>query len=132
MRKVLFDNELKYNNLVDCVRLRYTCGKERIILTMSREESSRRKRRRSRIKNITRFTYARSGFQGWRLSVCRCHAHYTRYFSDRQYGGEQAALAAALEERSLLYEQLSALPFEPQRVLKEFSAKKALRGQRQS
>lgn len=45
--------------------------------------------------NLTRFTYVRTAFQGWRMSVTKCRVTFTKYFPDRKYGGEQNALAAA-------------------------------------
>ena len=46
-------------------------------------------------KNLTRFTYETAAFQVWRLSISRAGTTFTRYFSDKQYGGEKEALAAA-------------------------------------
>lgn len=77
------------------------------------------------IKNITRFTYEFTSFQGWRLSICRHHEHYTRYFSDREYGGEQEALEAALEERDRVYGYLEDFPFEPKKALEMCRGKKS-------
>lgn len=72
------------------------------------------------IRNITRFTYDSASFLGWRLAICRHHVHYIRYFSDREYGGEQGALAAALEERARVYARLAAFPYEPKKALEGF------------
>ena len=47
------------------------------------------------IKNLTRFTYETSAFQGWRLSVSRKGAAFTKYFSDKVYGDEAKSFAAA-------------------------------------
>jgi hypothetical protein len=47
------------------------------------------------IKNLTRFTYETSAFQGWRLSISRKGAAFTKYFSDKKYGGEKQSFAAA-------------------------------------
>ena len=47
------------------------------------------------IKNLTRFTYETSAFQGWRLSVSRAGAVFTKYFSDKKYGGDKKSFAAA-------------------------------------
>ena len=47
------------------------------------------------IKNLTRFTYETAAFQGWRLSISRAGAVFTKYFSDKKYGGEKQAFAAA-------------------------------------
>ncbi len=65
------------------------------------------------LRNITRFTYEFTSFQGWRVTLCRKHVHFTRYFSDKQYGGEEAALAAALAVRNHLLEQLQLHPDDP-------------------
>jgi hypothetical protein len=47
------------------------------------------------IKNLTRFTYETSAFQGWRLSVSSKGANFTKYFSDKQHGGEEKSFAVA-------------------------------------
>ncbi len=46
-------------------------------------------------KNLTRFTYETTAFQGWRLSLSRTGTTFTKYFSDKKYGGERKALKAA-------------------------------------
>lgn len=46
-------------------------------------------------KNLTRFTYETTAFQGWRLSLSRAGTTFTKYFSDKKYGGERKALKAA-------------------------------------
>ena len=47
------------------------------------------------IKNLTRFTYETSAFQGWRLAISRKGATFTKYFSDKAYGDEAKSFAAA-------------------------------------
>ena len=47
------------------------------------------------IRNLSRMTYETMAFEGWRLSISRKGAKFTRYFSDRKYGGERKAFAAA-------------------------------------
>jgi len=47
------------------------------------------------IKNLTRFTYETAAFQGWRLSISRAGAVFTKYFSDKKYGGEKESFTAA-------------------------------------
>ncbi|HIX20571.1 MAG TPA: hypothetical protein H9862_08240 [Candidatus Akkermansia intestinigallinarum] len=69
-----------------------------------------------RLRNITRFTYEFTSFQGWRLTLCRHQMHFTRYFSDRQYGGESQALEAALAAREHVLALLRSFPDEPQRA----------------
>lgn len=46
-------------------------------------------------KNLTRFTYETTAFEGWRLCLSRAGTTFTRYFSDKQYGGQRKALKAA-------------------------------------
>lgn len=65
-------------------------------------------------KHITRFTYEFTSFQGWRLTICRQQKHYTRYFSDKQYGGEEEALKAALRTRDILMASLAEFPANPE------------------
>ncbi len=47
------------------------------------------------IKNLTRFTYETAAFQGWRLSLSSKGAAFNKYFSDKKYGDEKKAFAAA-------------------------------------
>ncbi|MFK7910489.1 MAG: hypothetical protein AB8F34_07790 [Akkermansiaceae bacterium] len=46
-------------------------------------------------KNLTRFTYETTAFQGWRLCLSKAGSTFTKYFSDKKYGGERKALKAA-------------------------------------
>ena len=46
-------------------------------------------------KNLTRFTYETTAFQGWRLSILKRGTRFERYFSDKRYGGQRKALKAA-------------------------------------
>ena len=46
-------------------------------------------------KNLTRFTYQNSAFEGWRLCISRSGQTFTKYFPNRQSGGEKKALEAA-------------------------------------
>ena len=48
-----------------------------------------------RRKNLTRFTYDTTAFQGWRLSIQKRGTIFERYFSDKKYGGNRKALKAA-------------------------------------
>ena len=57
-------------------------------------------------KNLTRFDYEKSAFEGWRLSLCKAGSTFTRYFPDKKFGGNaKQSLAAA--EKTL--EELKAL-----------------------
>ncbi|MCF7673730.1 MAG: hypothetical protein K9N23_01470 [Akkermansiaceae bacterium] len=57
------------------------------------------------VKNLTRFTYETSAFQGWRLCVRSKGANFIKYFSDKQHGGESKSFEvakAALESLRVL------------------------------
>ena len=51
-------------------------------------------------KNLTRFTYETTAFEGWRLCLSRAGTTFTRYFSDKQYGGVRKSLNAAENART--------------------------------
>lgn len=57
-------------------------------------------------KNLTRFTYETTAFQGWRLCLSRSGTTFTKYFSDKKYGSERKALKAAETTRNDLAELL--------------------------
>jgi hypothetical protein len=46
-------------------------------------------------KNLTRFTYETSAFEGWRLCISRGGSTFTRYFPDKKLGGPKKSLATA-------------------------------------
>jgi hypothetical protein len=46
-------------------------------------------------KNLTRFTYETSAFEGWRLCVSKKGTVLTRYFPDKKFGSAKKSLAAA-------------------------------------
>lgn len=48
-------------------------------------------------KNLTRFTYENTAFQGWRVCVSRNGKTFVKYFSDKRYGSEEEARTAAEE-----------------------------------
>jgi hypothetical protein len=48
--------------------------------------------------NLTRFTYETTAFEGWRLCLSRGGKTFSKYYSDKRYGGPRKALAKA-EER---------------------------------
>ena len=68
-------------------------------------------------RNITRYTYETTTFQGWRLSICRKWNQFTRYFSDKQYGSEQAAFEAALRMRDSIFAELKNASAEDPRAI---------------
>ena len=59
-------------------------------------------------KNLTRYTYENTDFQGWRVSIQRCGRIITRYFSDLQYGSEEESRAAAIEYRDRIFADMNA------------------------
>jgi hypothetical protein len=46
-------------------------------------------------KNLTRFTYETAAFEGWRLCISRTGSSFTKYFSDKKFGGMKKSLSAA-------------------------------------
>lgn len=73
-------------------------------------------------RNISRYTYSRSSFQGWRLGICRRSNQFVCYFSDRRYGSEEAALQAAQETRERLLAELKLHPENPRLIFERFRA----------
>lgn len=59
-------------------------------------------------KNLTRYTYENTDFQGWRVSIQRCGRIITRYFSDLQYGSEEKSRSAAIEYRDRIFANMNA------------------------
>ncbi len=58
-------------------------------------------------KNITRYTYENTDFQGWRVSIQRCGRIITRYFSDMQYGSEEESFHEALAYRDHVFTEMA-------------------------
>ncbi len=71
-------------------------------------------------RNITRYTYETTSFQGWRLSICRKWNQFTRYFSDKQYGSEQAAFEAALRMRNSILAELKTAAADPRAIFEHY------------
>ncbi len=53
-------------------------------------------------KNLTRFTYETTAFEGWRLCVSRAGTTFTKYFSDKAYGSGKKSLTASEKARTQL------------------------------
>ena len=70
--------------------------------------------------NITRYTYETTSFQGWRLSICRKWNQFTRYFSDKQYGSEQAAFEAAVRMRDSIFAELKSSQEDPRTIFSRY------------
>ena len=74
-------------------------------------------------KNLTRFTYETTAFQGWRLCISRAGATFTRYFSDKQCGGPGKALKAAEVKLAEMKELLDTAPRREGKLTKTAEAK---------
>ena len=46
-------------------------------------------------RNLTRFSYETTAFQGWRMCISKGGTTFLKYFPDRKFGGERKALQAA-------------------------------------
>ena len=46
-------------------------------------------------KNLNRFTYETAAFEGWRLCISRAGSSFTKYFSDKKFGGQKKSLSQA-------------------------------------
>ncbi len=73
------------------------------------------------LKNITRFTYEFTSFQGWRVTICRKNVHFTRYFSDKQYGSAEAALETAVLVRDAILDELKKSSLSPEQVFRKYT-----------
>lgn len=60
-----------------------------------------------RNKNITRYTYENTDFQGWRVSIQRCGRIITRYFSDLYYGSEEESFREAIAYRDHVLSEMN-------------------------
>lgn len=49
-------------------------------------------------KNLTRFTYENSAFEGWRLCIAKTGTTFARYFPDKKFGGNAKKSLAAAEK----------------------------------
>lgn len=69
-----------------------------------------------RAKNISRYTYKKTAFQGWRLALRRQGNQFVKYFADRQYEDSTAAFKAAVALRNEILKELKKKGAEPARV----------------
>ena len=58
-------------------------------------------------RNITRYTYENTDFQGWRVSIQRCGRIIPRYFSDLQYGSEEESYRHAVDYRDEVFAEMA-------------------------
>lgn len=75
-----------------------------------------------RAKNISRYTYKRTSFQGWRLSITRSGYQFTKYFSDKQHSNCRAAFQAAVAVRNRIFGELKAPGADPEEVFARYRA----------
>lgn len=59
-----------------------------------------------RAKNISRYNYKKTAFQGWRLAITRKGHTFVKYFADRQFEGYRTAFKAAVEVRDAILHEL--------------------------
>ncbi len=71
-------------------------------------------------RNLTRYTYLKTAFQGWRVCISRQGKQFTRYFSDKNCGGEEQSYAEALALRNRILAELQAAPGEEEAVFARY------------
>ena len=71
-----------------------------------------------RAKNISRFNYKKTAFQGWRLAISRKHINFVKYFGDKKYGGHRQSFMAAVEARNAILHELKQPGIDPAVVFK--------------
>ena len=72
------------------------------------------------LRHITRFTYMYTNFQGWRVAINRQGTTLARYFSDKQYGSEDAARDEAIRFRDMLLDELNQNPLRTREILDKY------------
>lgn len=70
-------------------------------------------------KNLTRFTYENTAFQGWRLCISREGKTFVKYFSDKKFGSMEAALLAAEKTLANIKNMLNESKKEHGKITKE-------------
>ena len=69
------------------------------------------------LRHITRFTYTYTNFQGWRVAINRQGTALARYFSDKQFGSEDAARDEAIRFRDMLLDEINQNPLRTREIL---------------
>ena len=72
------------------------------------------------LRHITRFTYTYTYFQGWRVAINRQGTNLARYFSDKQYGSEDAARDEAIRFRDMLLDEINQNPLRTREILDKY------------
>ncbi len=76
-------------------------------------------------KHLTRYSREKTSFDGWRVCISKRGLMFTKYMSDREFGGEQASYEAAKALRDEILERLKKSP--AHEVIPEFQARYARR-----
>lgn len=80
-------------------------------------------------KNITRYNGGSEpgkGFCGWRLCITRSKEVFVRYFTDREFGGQDPALEAALNMREEILAALATAEASPVEVFARYRKNKVV------
>lgn len=72
------------------------------------------------LRHITRFTYTYTNFQGWRVAINRQGTALARYFSDKQFGSEDAARDEAIRFRDMLLDEINQNPLRTREILDKY------------
>lgn len=72
------------------------------------------------LRHITRFTYMYTNFQGWRVAINRQGTALARYFSDKQFGSEDAAREEAIRFRDMLLDEINQNPLRTREILDKY------------
>lgn len=72
------------------------------------------------LRHITRFTYMYTNFQGWRVAINRQGTALARYFSDKQFGSEDAARDEAIRFRDMLLDEINQNPLRTREILDKY------------
>ena len=117
-RMVELDDVQACRNLSDEIREMADVPEERCGAGERRRgRRSSRRHRDGDLRNLYRYTYETTAFQGWRLCVCRKGNQFTKYFSDRQYGSEKASFKAAVKMRDKILAEIGKAGADPSAVI---------------
>ncbi|MBQ3526306.1 MAG: hypothetical protein Q4A24_05605 [Akkermansia sp.] len=82
-----------------------------------------------RAKNISRYNYKKTAFQGWRLAITRKGHTFIKYFADAKYGDFRESFKAAVEARNAILYELKNATASPETI---FNAAKELLTQQEA
>ncbi len=61
-------------------------------------------------KHLTRYSREKTSFDGWRVCISKQGLMFTKYVSDREFGGEEGSYAAARALRDEILARLATAP----------------------